>query len=49
MLKRINQLMKSIERDGALDGMGKPEKLKGHLAGFYIQSHRYRTSISVYR
>lgn len=35
MLKRINQLIKSIERDGALDGIGKPEKLKGNLAGFY--------------
>ncbi|WP_147803980.1 Txe/YoeB family addiction module toxin [Alkalicoccus halolimnae] len=35
MLKRINQLIKSIERDGAADGIGKPEKLKGNLAGFY--------------
>ncbi|WP_091610519.1 Txe/YoeB family addiction module toxin [Marinococcus luteus] len=35
MLKRINQLIKSIERDGALDGIGKSEKLKGNLAGFY--------------
>ncbi|SIS60202.1 Txe/YoeB family addiction module toxin [Salimicrobium flavidum] len=35
MLKRINQLIKSIDRDGALDGIGKPEKLKGNLAGFY--------------
>ena len=34
-LKRINQLIKSIERDGALDGIGKPKKLKGNLAGFY--------------
>jgi toxin YoeB len=35
MLKRINHLIKSIQRDGALDGIGKPEKLKGNLAGFY--------------
>lgn len=35
MLKRINQLIKSIQRDGALEGIGKPEKLKGNLAGFY--------------
>ena len=35
MLKRINQLIKSIQRDGALEGIGKPEKLKGNLSGFY--------------
>lgn len=27
-LRRINQLLKSIERDGALNRLGKPEKLK---------------------
>lgn len=27
-LKRINQLLQSIERDGALQGIGKPELLK---------------------
>ena len=27
-LRRINQLLQSIERDGALNGLGKPEKLK---------------------
>lgn len=27
-LRRINQLLRSIERDGALNGLGKPEKLK---------------------
>jgi len=35
MLKRINQLIISIARDGAADGIGKPEKLKGNLAGYY--------------
>ncbi len=35
MLKRINQLIKSIQRDGALEGIGKSEKLKGNLSGFY--------------
>lgn len=35
MLKRVNQLIKSIQRDGALEGIGKPEKLKGNLSGFY--------------
>ena len=27
-LRRINDLLKSIERDGAMKGIGKPEKLK---------------------
>lgn len=27
-LKKINKLMQSIQRDGAMDGEGKPEKLK---------------------
>ena len=27
-LNKINQLLQSIERDGALNGLGKPEKLK---------------------
>lgn len=35
MLKRINLLIKSIQRDGAIEGIGKPEKLKGNLSGFY--------------
>ena len=33
-LKRINSLLKSIERDGAMKGTGKPEKLK-HKEGEY--------------
>lgn len=33
-LKRINQLIKDIERN-AEDGIGKPEPLKGNLAGFW--------------
>lgn len=28
ILKRINQLLQNIERDGALHGIGKPEPLK---------------------
>lgn len=27
-LRRINQLLRSIERDGALNGLGKPERFK---------------------
>ena len=30
-LKRINELIKSIERDGVLEGIGKPEGLKETL------------------
>lgn len=44
IIKKINQLLKSISRDGALDGIGKPEKLVGNLSGYYSrrinQEHR---------
>ncbi len=33
-LKRINQLIKDIERNGN-NGIGKPESLKGDLSGFW--------------
>jgi toxin YoeB len=33
-LKRINQLLKDIERNGN-DGIGKPEPLKGDLSGWW--------------
>ena len=34
IVSKINSLLKSIERDGAMQGEGKPEKLK-HRAGVY--------------
>ena len=34
-LKKINDLIKSIERDGEDKGLGKPEALKGNMSGFY--------------
>lgn len=34
-LKRINQLLKDIERNGCNDGIGKTEALKGDLSGFW--------------
>ena len=34
MLKRINELLRDIERSN-LDGIGKPEPLKGELSGFW--------------
>lgn len=33
-LKRINQLLSDIERNG-YDGIGKPEPLRGDLSGFW--------------
>ena len=33
-LKRINMLIRDIERDG-FDGIGKPEPLKGEFAGLW--------------
>ena len=33
-LRRINQLIKDIERNGN-EGIGKPEPLKGNLSGFW--------------
>ncbi len=35
MVKKINVLLKDIERNGAEDGIGKPERLKGDLSDFY--------------
>lgn len=33
--KKINDLLKDISRNGACDGLGKPEPLTGALKGFY--------------
>lgn len=33
-LKRINMLLRDIER-GSLEGIGKPERLKGDMSGFW--------------
>lgn len=35
IVKRINQLLKSIDRDGAIQGIGKPELLKHNKSGLY--------------
>lgn len=34
-LKRINSLIKDIERNGIAGGIGKPEPLRGDLSGFW--------------
>lgn len=41
---KINLLLKSIVREGPLDGIGKPEKLRGNLTGFYSRriTHEHR-------
>lgn len=43
-LNKINLLLKSIVREGPLDGIGKPEKLRGNLTGFYSRriTHEHR-------
>lgn len=33
-IKKINLLIRDIERIGELEGIGKPERLKGDLAGW---------------
>lgn len=44
MLKRINALIKDIERNGQSDGLGLPEPMKGNLSGYWSrridQTHR---------
>lgn len=44
ILYKINLLLKSITREGPLEGIGKPEKLRGNLAGFYSRriTHEHR-------
>lgn len=34
-IKRINQFIKDIERNGCMEGIGKPEPLTGDLQGEY--------------
>lgn len=35
MIRKINDLIKDIERNGVLNGRGNPEALKGNLSGYY--------------
>ena len=43
-LKRINQLIKDIERNGCKEGIGKPEALTGSLKGEFSRriNEKYR-------
>ncbi|MGZ1659281.1 Txe/YoeB family addiction module toxin [Staphylococcus argenteus] len=49
MVKKINELLKSIDRNGALQGIGKPEKLKSNLFGYYSRriNHEHRLVYTV--
>ena len=40
--KKINELLKDISRNGASDGIGKPEPLTGDLIGFYSRRINYK-------
>lgn len=44
LVKRINELLKSVARDGQSDGIGKPEPLRHGMSGYWSrridQEHR---------
>lgn len=49
-LRKLINLLKSIDRDGAIDSIGKPEKLVGNLSGYdsrrINQEHRLVYTVS---
>lgn len=47
-LKKINNLLKDIERNGELKGTGSPEALKGNLSGLFSR-HIDKENRLVYR
>jgi hypothetical protein len=42
-LKKINELIKDIERNGALNGIGKPEKLTNNLSAYIVGESTTKT------
>lgn len=48
MLKKINDLLKDIERNGEMEGIGKPERLKDNLSG-YCSRHIDEKNRLIYR
>ncbi len=48
MVKKINELIKSIDRNGALKGISKPEKLKSNLTGYYSRRINHEHTIGLY-
>ena len=47
ILEKINALVKDIERNGALKGLGKPEALKGDLSGMYSRASMTNTALCI--
>jgi toxin YoeB len=47
-LKKLNTLIKDIERNGNMAGIGKPEPLKGDLTGWYSRHINAKEEI-IYR
>ena len=47
-LKRINKIIKDIQRNGASDGIGMPEPLRGNLTGYWSRRMDEKNRI-VYR
>lgn len=48
VLKQINMLLKDISRNGAKEGLGKPELLKGNLSGLYSRRIDEKKSFSIF-
>ena len=46
-LKRINDLIKDIERNGCLEGIGEPEPLKGNLQGEFTRKTNKKDRLSI--
>lgn len=46
-IKRINQLLKSISRDGAMQGIGKPEALKHDSLDYSVGVLMTQTDLSM--
>ncbi|EKV56539.1 Txe/YoeB family addiction module toxin, partial [Brachyspira hampsonii 30446] len=46
--QKINDLIKDIERNGLLIGIGKPERLKGELNGLYSRRINYEHRLVYY-
>ncbi|EHJ09153.1 Txe/YoeB family addiction module toxin [Staphylococcus simiae] len=50
LLQKINSLIKSIQREGVLEGEGRPEPLRGDLKSYYsrrINHHEHRVVYKV--
>ncbi len=48
-IKRINQLIKDIERNGCMNGIGKPEPLTGDLQGEYSRHINDKDRLTIWK